>query len=65
MPLVYAKEIGIHPTKHGRVRKGDEFEVPEGVTDDWFAPVVGKPVEEPVKKRAPKPLRDVTAEELA
>jgi hypothetical protein len=39
MPRVVAKEMGIHPVLHGRVRKGEVFEVPEGVTDSWFAPV--------------------------
>lgn len=44
MPRVYAKEMGIHPVRHGRVRKGEVFEVPDGVTDSWFAPVVAEEV---------------------
>jgi hypothetical protein len=65
---VIAKEMGIHPVLHGRVRPGEVFEVPDGVTDSWFAPVTsdagGEGAKRGRKPRAePQTLRDLQAED--
>ena len=69
MPRVIAKEAGLHPVLHGRVRKGEVFEVPDGVTDSWFTPVDsdagGEVAKRGRKPRAePQTLRDLQPEDF-